>query len=342
MEAWSDDVLSKTQGYADEVKSIRNHFYSQEQPAFYGLGINELLTNGTRYLTKEKDLQNAESCFLTVLQRDPEPSHINTAVSNLITIYKQEGRTEEAFDILEKYHGVIDQDKYNNHLIDILDKTKRYDKLIKVLIKVIQNAGKSRPHRIKQLITCYIKTNSAPDAIKSLNKYKSSIDELSYNNLYISALELSGNFSKTEKFMNNLISRTYRVEHKLNYMGKLAVVYQKNERPKEAINIYEQWKKFYSANRSNITTSTAVAAISKLEITVDRNLCVLYYTSNKVEEAKALARNLLRKNSEDNIAQHILDDTYVSSENHIASISNYDDEHTYFEASDDSMPTLLE
>ena len=223
-----------------------------------------------------------------------------------------------------------------------MDKSKRYDDLINLLIKVIPNAGKSKSHRIKQLITCCIKTGEGKTAIKYLQKYKNGIDELSYNNLYISALEITGDFSQTEIFLNNLISSTYRIEYKLNYMNKLAMLYQKNEFPDKAVSAYEQWKKFYASNRSGITMGTAVAAISKLEVTVDRNLCVLYYISGKREDAKVLARKLLIKNSEDSIAQHILDDSYVSPANKAESLSDYNDEYAYFEASDDSVPKLVE
>ena len=342
---WKDKVDEPIPKPVDNVNEVFVYEpdVSKKDP-YHGLGVNELLKYGTQYLTKDKDLEKAEKCFLSVLGKKPEHSNINTAVSNLITIYKQEERTDDALSILEKYQNIIEQEKYYNHLIDIYDKTKRYDDLIKLLTKVIPNAGKSKPHRIKQLITCYIKTNNAEAAIKKLKNYSDSIDKLSYNNLYFSALELLGDFSKSEAFLKNLVASSFKIEHKLNYMNKLAILYQKNGKALEAINAYEQWKKYYVSNRSSISMNTAIAAISKVEVTVDRNLCVLYYNSNKVEEAKVLARNLLRKNSEDRIAQQILDGTYISVENYSAAISNYnyDEEYAQFESADDSIPKLLE
>ncbi len=71
-------------------------------------------------------------------------------------------------------------------------------------------------------------------------------------------------------------------------------------------------KKTFSSNRSSISTSATLASITKLEITVDQNLCVLYYQSGRKDEARQIAQNLIRKNSEDNIARQILDGTYVS------------------------------
>lgn len=306
------------------------------------LGTTELLEKGTQYLVVIKDLKKAEFCFLTVLERNPERSQINTAVSNLIAIYLQENQTDAALNILLKYRDKIEKDKYNNQLIQIYDKSKRYSDLIDLLNDVIPNTGKSKSHRIKQLITCYLKTNNASAAMQALKKYRSSIDEMSYNNLYSSALEILGDYSELESFLKKIVESTYRVEYKLNYMNKLALFYQKNENTTEAISIYEQWKKYYISNRSNITTSTLIATVAKLEITVDRNLCILYYGANRVEDAKSIARNLLRKNSEDSIAQQILDDVYIPLDNEQPTISDSTDEYVDFEGMDDSIPKLLE
>ncbi len=310
--------------------------------SFSRFGISELLQKGTYYLTKEKNLEKAEACFMEVLSRNPERSSINTAVSNLVMIYKQDDRSEDARNILEQYQQYLDRDKYHNHLIDILDKTKQYDQMIDLLKIMIPNAEKAKPHRIKQLISCYIKTQNVRDALQALKNYKRYLDGLTYNTLYIQALDIQGDFSKLEYFLIDLIDKTYRIEHKLNYMSRLAVLYQKNDKAEKAISMYEQWKKIFSSNRSSITTSAVLAAIMKLEITVDKNLCVLYYQSGRTEEAKQIAKILIRKNSEDIVARQILDDTYVAENEDITLLPEEGNEYAVYEDADNSIPKLLE
>lgn len=232
---------------------------------------------------------------MEVLSRNPERGSINTAVSNLVTIYKRDDRFEDARNILEQYQRYLDHDKYHNHLVDILDKTKQYGQMIELLKEMIPNAGKAKPHRIKQLISCYIKTQNVKGALQALKTYRQHIDSLSYNTLYIHALDIQGDFAESERFLTNLISKTYRIEHKLNYISRLAVLYLKNNKAELAINMYEQWKKTFSSNRSSISTSATLASITKLEITVDQNLCVLYYQSGRKDEARQIAQNLIRK-----------------------------------------------
>lgn len=339
---WQDDSgtdLSDT-SRINEVKTsiIKPSFESH----ITHLNINDLLTKGVYYLTSVKNLEKAESFFLAALNASPERSHINTAVSNLVTIYQQENRTDDALNILLKYRNKIGEEKYNNHLIQIYDKSKQYDALIDILKQVIPNAKKARLHRIKQMITCYLKTNRAKEAIQVLKDYRKYIDEFSYNNLYSTILEIMDNYEELESFLKKAVENTYRSEHKLNYMNKLANFYQKNGKMSKAINTYEQWKKYYNSNRSNITMSTAVAAVAKLENDVDRNLCILYYISEKVEEAKSIAKSLLRKNSEDSVAQQILDETYVPSDNVQHNVSSAVDDYVTFEGIGDKVPKLLE
>ncbi len=81
---------------------------------------------------------------MEVLSRNPERGSINTAVSNLVTIYKRDDRFEDARNILEQYQRYLDHDKYHNHLVDILDKTKQYGQMIELLKEMIPNAGKSQ------------------------------------------------------------------------------------------------------------------------------------------------------------------------------------------------------
>lgn len=164
---------------------------------------------------------------MEVLSRNPERGSINTAVSNLVTIYKRDDRFEDARNILEQYQRYLDHDKYHNHLVDILDKTKQYGQMIELLKEMIPNAGKAKPHRIKQLISCYIKTQNVKGALQALKTYRQHIDSLSYNTLYIHALDIQGDFAESERFLTNLISKTYRIEHKLNYISRLAVLYLK-------------------------------------------------------------------------------------------------------------------
>lgn len=330
--------FNKAQSYEEKNRFLTSKVENDESY----LGIYELLANGTHYLTIVKDLEKAESSFLAVLDRNPERTHINTAVSNLVTIYQQENRIDDALNILQKYCDKIEREKYNNQLIQIYDKSKRYENLIKVLNDVIPNAGKAKSHRIKQLITCYLKTNNGTEAIKLLKEHKKSIDELSYNNLYSSALEIAGDISGLENFLKKTVESTYRVEHKLNYMNRLALLYQKTRNTRDAIDAYERWKKYYSLNKSGLTMSTSISAAAKLEVVVDRNLCILYYSSNRIEDAIPIAKNLLRKNSEDVIAQQILDGTYQPLDGTVQTnpeeMYGYDD----LEAVDNNIPKLLE
>ena len=334
--------------YHPPVEPYRKSEYKPvypSKPTTYSLsrfGISELLQKGTYYLTKAKDLKKAEECFMEVLSRNPERGSINTAVSNLVTIYKRDDRFEDARNILEQYQRYLDHDKYHNHLVDILDKTKQYGQMIELLKEMIPNAGKAKPHRIKQLISCYIKTQNVKGALQALKTYRQHIDSLSYNTLYIHALDIQGDFAESERFLTNLISKTYRIEHKLNYISRLAVLYLKNNKAELAINMYEQWKKTFSSNRSSISTSATLASITKLEITVDQNLCVLYYQSGRKDEARQIAQNLIRKNSEDNIARQILDGTYVSENETITMLPEEENEYTLYEDADNTIPKLLE
>ena len=66
LEPWNESTHAKAQADINDTTSIQKHTPSQK-PARYVPGINELLANGTQYLTKEKDLLKAESCFLSVL-----------------------------------------------------------------------------------------------------------------------------------------------------------------------------------------------------------------------------------------------------------------------------------
>jgi len=322
--------------------SESEHSSKQSSRSFSRFGIRELLAKGNNYLTKAKDLEKAEAYFMEVLSRHPERVYINTAVSNLVTLYKQDDRFEDALNILQQYENHLDRDKYHNQLVDILDKTKQYDQMIILLKEMIPNAGKAKPHRIKQLIICYIKTQKVKEAFQALKVYRQNIDGLTYNTLYIQALDIQGDFAKSEHFLIDLISKTYRIEHKLNYISRLAVLYQKNNKTEQAISMYEQWKKTFSSNRSSISTSAAIASIMKLEITVDQNLCVLYYQSGKKEEAKQIAQILIRKNSEDIVARQILDDTYVSENRTIKALSTEENEYALYEDADNTIPKLLE
>ena len=318
---WKDDTVPRK----EKNDNIETPLFVAENKPEKNYGIEKLLKDGTDY-KQNRNLENAEKCFTSVLKLDAKKEQLNTAVSNLITIYQEESRLNDAFDILNKYKSIFEKGKYNNRLIDLLEKSKQYDEEIKILNEIIPDARKSKAHRIKQLIQCYIKLNDASNTYNTLKKYKQCIDNFSYNSLYISYLDIIGDFDSTEKFLNQIISSTHRVEYKLNYMNRLALLYQKNKDLQKAIELYKQWKKFYVSNRINITTSTAVAGISNMETIVDRNLCVLYYTLEEKDKAKNIAVDLLRKNSEDVVANQILNDTYVSFQHKNDILEEDDDE----------------
>ena len=75
---------------------------------------------------------------------------------------------------------------------------------------------------------------------------------------------------------------------------------------------------------------------------MDQNLCVLYYQSGRKDEARQIAQNLIRKNSEDNIARQILDSTYVSENETITMLPEEENEYTLYEDADNTIPKLLE
>ena len=339
LEAWDEESIKKAVDTAAElVKPVHN----TKGLSIYG--INELLRMGQTYLTVHKNLPKAETCYKTVLERNPGDSHVKTAVGSLIQIYMRTERIEDALKILQDHKNKLGKETYNNSLIQILDKAKQYEDLAELLKKIIPVEKKSntKADRIRKLIQCYIKLKKGDMALKKLNKYKNGLDEFSYNNLYISCLEVMSDFENLEKHLEDLISHTYRIEYKLNYINKLALLSQKNSELNKAIYWLDQWKKTLYANRTHIGGTASAATIAKMESSVDRNLSVLYYITDDKSKAKEYAKDLLKKNSEDKVAQQILDDTYINDTRYQQQTLDSGEDYVDFESSGDSLPKFIE
>ena len=306
--------------------------------------VADLLKKGTHYLTVVKDLEKAEACFKAVLAAHPPMEAVNTAALNLTMIYKQADRHEDARQILETYRRTIGEEKYRNQLIDILEKERQYEEEIALLKEMIPSAGRAASHRIKQLINCCLRMEDHAQALALLDQYRSKLDDLTYHNYQIQAREQGGSFEEAERYLTELIGSTYRTDHKLGYLMRLASLYQKNGDREKAIDTFQQWKRLFALDRSSITASTVIAALTRHETTVDRNLAILYHQSGRAEEAKQIAAGLLRRNSNDSVAQQILDDTYSSAGSETAlSLEDTDGDAGFgYEDTDTTIPKLLD
>ena len=89
----------------------------------------------------EKNLERAEKLFRTAIkQRD----NWESAVKDLAMLLDQQGRAEEAIELLEKYRGVFSgKQSLDNLLIRLYSKAEHYDQAITLLNEKLQKANTS-------------------------------------------------------------------------------------------------------------------------------------------------------------------------------------------------------
>jgi preprotein translocase subunit YajC len=168
--------------------------------------------------------------------------------------------------------------------------------------------------KLESTISLWVSTNMRldrlDDAIKIIEKYynDSRVAHDRLLSLHIQVLERrKGDGDKNEllRLYNEIIGYTPSQAARLNYMIRNANLLQSMRRYEEAIKLYLQWQRSTVGTSVNITFNNSVK----------QGLSICYYNLGRKEQAKALAKELLKINADNDIAKSILDDTFSNEEN---------------------------
>ncbi len=131
----------------------------------------DFFSTAEMYHTQMKDFAKAEEYYFKAIDAG---ENVAGSVANLITMYMRNNRCDEAMELLAQHKKLFTEEKYNNMLIQVIDKKKDLDLMCKTLERIIPITHKlnTKLHYMYRLAATYSKKGEFEKSIERFKQWK--------------------------------------------------------------------------------------------------------------------------------------------------------------------------
>jgi tetratricopeptide (TPR) repeat protein len=197
-------VLAANQNYPSAIK-LYDEWREYAQISSVPQGLNPY-ARALRAQLIEKDLDKAEQLFRKAIILN---DNAESAMKNLASLLVKQGHHVEAIDVLEKNRKTVkDLNSLDNHLINIYQKSKQYDKAIELLNRRLENTVR-RENKIPILLGIaysylkkenYIKSQHISEEILKLQP-----DNITARRNIALCLSKQKSYTEAERILNQIL-----------------------------------------------------------------------------------------------------------------------------------------